>query len=344
MAARAQVRGTSGSEALLAAVDLGSNGFHLVIGRERDGEISIVDRIREPVRLAAGLDEGGRLDEAALARMLASLERFRQRLAGVPRGRTRAIGTSAFRRTARPADLAARAGAALGVPVEVLSGPEEARLIYLGVAHDRPALDGWRLVVDIGGGSTECILGRGFRACATESLQIGCVESAGRFFPAGLAGRRELQRAETAARLELETIERRFRSTGWSECVGSSGTVQAVSALLLARGRSRAGEITPAGVEALWEEIAAAGHADALDLPGPLEDRRPLLAPGVAILRAVLESLGIETMVPTRASIREGVLHDLLGRMRHEDVRDRTIGAPCDERSLPAGPGAGSGP
>lgn len=319
-----------GSEVPLAAVDLGSNSFHLVIGRELDGEVSIVDRLRDPVRLAAGLDANARLGEETVERMLASLERFRQRLVGVPRERTRAIGTNTFRLARGPKDLVERAEAALGLPIEVLSGPEEARLIYLGVAHDRPAIRGWRLVVDIGGGSTECILGRGFQARYTDSLQMGCVGFTARFFPNGVLGRREFQRAEIAAKLELETIERRFRNAGWVECVGSSGTITAVSAILLAQGWSQNGEITLGAVKRLRKELIAAERPEALALPTLQEDRVPVLAAGVAVLKAVFESLEIEAMLPTKASIREGVLYDLLGRIRHEDVRDRTIRALSD--------------
>ncbi len=319
-----------GSEVPLAAVDLGSNSFQLVIGRELEEEVSIVDRLRDPVRLAAGLDANGRLDEPTIARMLASLERFRQRLVGVPRERTRAIGTNTFRLAREPKDRVERAEGALGVPIEVLSGPEEARLIYLGVSHDRPAIPGWRLVVDVGGGSTECILGRGFHVRYTDSLQMGCVGFTKRFFPAGVLGRREFQRAEIAAKLELETIERRFRNAGWTECVGSSGTITAVSAILLAQGWSQHGEITLAGIKRLRKELIAAGRQEALALPTLQEDRVPVLAGGVAVMKAVFESLGIESMLPTKASIREGVLWDLLGRIRHEDVRDRTIRALSD--------------
>jgi len=323
----AEARGPEGggSAATMAAVDLGSNSFHLLIGRELEGELSILDRLRDPVRLADGLADGQRLEEATVARMVASLERFRQRLAGVPRERTRAIGTNTFRLATEPPDLLERAEAALGLPIEVLSGPEEARLIYLGVSHDRPATQGWRLVIDIGGGSTECILGRGFQARYTDSLQMGCVGFTKRFFAGGALGRREFQRATIAAKLELETIVRRYRNTGWTECVGSSGTINAVSAILLAEGWSKDGEITLAELKRLRKQMTAAERLEALQLPSLQDDRRPVLAAGVAILEAVFESLGIETMLATRSSIREGVLYDLLGRIRHEDVRDRSI-------------------
>lgn len=310
----------------VAAVDLGSNSFHLIIGRVLRDELSVVDRMRDPVRLAAGLDEKRRLSQKTVDRMLASLERFRQLLSGIDPSRVRAVGTNTLRLTRRPADLLERASAALGYPIEVLSGPEEARLIYLGVSHDATPTDERRLVVDIGGGSTECILGAGFRPIFTESLQMGCVSFSQRWFPRGELTRKGFQQAEIAAKLELETMERRFRSMGWVDCLGSSGTINAVGTILAEAGWAEPG-ITLAGLKRLRKALISAGKLEALKLPGLQAERAPVLAGGVAILKAIFESLEIESMRTSNAALREGLLYDLLGRIRREDVRDRTIRA-----------------
>jgi len=309
----------------VAAVDLGSNSFHMVVGRVLGGQLSLIDRLRDPVRLAAGLDADGRIAEETIEAMLASLQRFRERLAGIPVGRVRAIGTNTFRKARLPRDLLRRASDALGYPIEVLPGPEEARLIYLGVCHEQAHTEGRRLVVDIGGGSTECILGRGFTPIFTDSLSMGCVSYSLRFFDGELY-RKAFQRAEIAARLELETIERRFRGIGWTDAVGSSGTISAISTILREAGWSD-GVITLGGLKKLRKAIVAAGSVEALELPGLVQDRRPVIAGGLAILKATFDSLRIAELRHSKAALREGLLYDLLGRIRHEDVRDRTIRA-----------------
>ena len=201
----------------VAAVDLGSNSFHMVIGRVIEGQLSVLDRLRDPVRVAAGLDEAGTLSSDALERMLESLERFGQRLLDLPPSRVRAIGTATLRETREPGDLLERAGAALGHPIELLSGAEEARLIYLGVAHEQPKIEGNRLVIDIGGGSTESILGAGFTPIFADSLGMGCVVYSMRYFADGVLSREAFRAAELAARLELQPLRRRFGERGWSE-------------------------------------------------------------------------------------------------------------------------------
>jgi exopolyphosphatase/guanosine-5'-triphosphate,3'-diphosphate pyrophosphatase len=276
------------------------------------------------VRLAAGLDEQGELDEATVARMLDCLKQFRQRLADFPAARVRAIGTNTFRKARRPQALIHLATGALGYPIEILPSPEEARLIFLGVSHFQAPIEGHRLVVDIGGGSTECILGRGFTPLHLDSLSMGCVTYSLRFFPGGRLTRKAFQRAEIAAQLELETIRERFRRDGWRDAVGSSGTINAV-AEILSLTELTDGTVTLAGLKKLRKRMIAAGHVDALELPGLQPDRAPVLAGGLAILKAVFESLGVKVMRTTKAALREGVLYDLIGRIRHEDVRDRTI-------------------
>lgn len=320
----------------LAAVDLGSNSFHMIIGRLEGERLLLLDRLREPVRMAAGLDESGRLSPEALERVLAALRRFGQRLRDVPPGQVRAVGTYTLRETREPQDLLERAGEALGVPIEILGGAEEARLIHLGVSHDQPPTDGHRLVVDIGGGSTECILGKGFQVLYPESLQMGCVHYSRRFFPDGKLTRKAFGRAEIAAKLELETLERRFRAIGWSDCVGSSGTALAVAGILREKGWTR-GSITPEGLEKLRKAAIAAAEVEGLLLPGLQPDRATVLPGGLAILRAVFDTLGIESMTASKAALRDGLLYDLLGRIRREDVRDRTIRALSERFSVDQG-------
>jgi len=312
-----------GSEPV-AAVDLGSNSFHLIIGRDIGGQLSVLDRLRDPVRMAAGLDDSGRLSEETVERMLESLGRFAQRLRGIPKWRKRAIGTNAFRNAKKPRDLLARTSEALEIPIEVLSGVEEARLIYLGVAHGQPEIDGSRLVVDIGGGSTECILGEGFKPRFLDSFDMGCVSYSREFFPQGELTKKGFRKAEVAAKLELGTVVRRFREAGWSACVGSSGTINSIATILHELGETD-GPITLPALKSLRKRLIAAESTAKVDLPGLTGDRLPVLAGGLAILKAVFESMHIESMRPSREALREGLLYDLLGRIRHEDVRDRTI-------------------
>jgi len=315
---------SAGGEDTVAAVDLGSNSFHMVIGRVVEPDVRILDRLRERVQLAAGLDAKGRLSEAAQERALSCLERFGQRLRGMPVDRVRAVGTNTLRRAKNSASFLARARQALGHPIEVVSGREEARLVFLGVSHSLPETEERRLVVDIGGGSTECILGERFEALEAESMHMGCVSYTLRFFGEGELKRDSFRKAEIAARLELQTIERRFRATGWEDAAGASGTVNAIAEIVRQNGWSDQG-ITRYGLRKLRKALTSAGSTDKLDLPGLKADRAAVLPGGLAILIALFDSLGVAQMRPAKGALREGVLYDLLGRIRHEDVRDRTI-------------------
>jgi exopolyphosphatase/guanosine-5'-triphosphate,3'-diphosphate pyrophosphatase len=319
--------GTTGNgSSTFAAVDLGSNSFHLLIARVLGDQVAVLDRLREPVRLAADLDADGNLGERALERMLAGLERFRERLVDLPPRRVRAVGTDTFRRVKQPKDLLGRASSVLGFPIEVLPGGEEARLIYLGVAHEEPAIDGRRLVLDIGGGSTECILGKRFSPLLKDSLAMGCVNFTRRFFEDGRFTRKAFRKAEVAAALEFEPLQRRYQEAGWEDCVGSSGTINAVSDVVRESGWSE-GALELGDVKRLRRALIAAEEADNLDMPGLTDERAQVLAGGLAILKAAFETLGIGSLRASKAALREGVLYDLLGRIRHEDVRDRTIRA-----------------
>jgi exopolyphosphatase/guanosine-5'-triphosphate,3'-diphosphate pyrophosphatase len=308
----------------IAAIDLGSNSFHMIIAELIDGELRMVDRLREMVRLAGGLDEQDNLDEASRQRALDCLQRFGQRLAGFPEGSVRAVGTNTLRR-ARSDGFLRQAQQALGHPIEIIAGVEEARLIYLGVAHGLSDNDTMRLVVDIGGGSTEVILGRRFEPLELESLYMGCVSFSRRFFADGKITAKAMKKALLAARLEVQGIEREFRDIGWGEAVGASGTIKAVRDVVIANGWSEDG-ITLASLQQLVEALVAAGDIEKVSLNGLKDDRRPVICGGVAVLLALFEGLRIERMQVSELALREGLLYDMLGRIRHEDVRERTIG------------------
>lgn len=319
----------SNSESV-AAVDLGSNSFHMVVARVVDDtHFNTLDRLRERVALAAGLDEQRRLGEKARARAIACLERFGQRLRELPPDRVRAVGTSALRQAENARDFLPAAQEALGHPIEIIAGTEEARLIYLGVSHTIADDRGRRLVIDVGGGSTECVLGERFEPLRTDSLSMGCVVYSMRFFPDAKIRGEDFKRAEIAARLKIEPIERRYLESGWDSCVGSSGTILAVDALLRQHNLGDRG-ITLAGLRQLKKMLISAGSlAKVAAIPGVQADRAPVLPGGLAILIGLFEGLGIEQMTATSGSMREGVLYDLLGRIRHEDVRDGTIRQFC---------------
>ena len=307
---------------VFAAVDLGSNSFHLVVARLRRGELEIIDRIQEMVRIAGGLDAGQRLTPAAANRALACLSRFGQRLRGIPPANVRAVGTNTLRRARNRTQFLARAGRALGARVEIVSGREEARLIHLGVAHGLP-VNGPHLVVDIGGGSTELILGEGHEPRRMESLHMGCVGFSHRFFGDGRITARGLEAALTAARLELEPVEAVFPVRGRA-VHGSSGTIRAIIAVARAAGWAE-DAITPRALARLRSALVDAGHVRRLKLPGLDRERAPVFPGGVAILSAVFEALGIEAMRVSESALREGLLFDLVGRKRHTDIRGRSV-------------------
>lgn len=310
----------------IAAVDLGSNSFHMIIARMHGRELTLIDRLREQVRLADGLDEERLLDEQAQTRALECLRRFGQRLAGLSRENIRAVGTNTLRRARNAADFLDRAEEMLGHPIEIISGIEEARLIYSGVAHSLAADNANRLVMDIGGGSTELIIGRGFEPMMMESLSMGCVTMSARFFAGGAITRGGIDRAMVEALLELEPKARAYRARGWQQAVGSSGTLLAVNRILVANGWSTGG-ITPAGVRRLIDAMLGAGHAEQLRLDGLSQDRARILPGGVVILLAALDALGITHMEVSDGALREGVLYDLIGRHHTDDVRDASVKA-----------------
>jgi len=314
----------------LAAVDMGSNSFRLEVGQVIDGRYRRIDYLKETVRLGAGLDGNGLLTEEAAGRGLACLARFAQRLKGFVPAQVRAVATQTLREARNRDAFLARAQGELGFPIEVISGREEARLIYAGVARLQPSSSP-RLVIDIGGRSTEMILGHGRKPVRAESFQVGSVSLSLRYFGDGRFTEQAFRQAQIAAGAELEEALEPFASVHWQEALGSSGTVGAVSQLLAASGVSD-GRITPNGLRWLMEQCLRAGRVDKLALPALKEDRRAVIAGGLAILYTLAAHFGIAELLPARGALRQGVIFDLDER-RHatelrqdgHDIRDASV-------------------
>jgi exopolyphosphatase / guanosine-5'-triphosphate,3'-diphosphate pyrophosphatase len=311
----------------IAAVDLGSNSFHCQIARVDGDQTYPLDGLREAVRLGAGLDDDKNLDDASQARAIACLQRFSERLRSFQPSDVRALGTNTLRVAKNAPAFLKKARAALGFPIEVIAGREEARLIYLGVSHSLPASDEPRLVVDIGGGSTEFIVGEGYKPKRLDSLYMGCVSFSRQFFRDGKFTKGAFKKAELAARAELQHIVAEFSRGNWKHAVGSSGTARALAQVLQLNGLNRdaAPGITPAGLDTLRALAIKAGDGSRLELAGLREDRAAVLPGGLAIMIAVLDELGIEHMNVADGAMREGILIDMLGRTHHRDTRDATV-------------------
>lgn len=320
---------------LLAAVDLGSNSFHMVVARYVLGQLRIIDRIKEHVRLAEGLDGSGGLDEPALLRALDCLSRFGQRLANVPPARVRAIATNTVRQLRQPQHFLMPAESALGHDIEVVAGREEARLIYFGVAHGNPPRDRRRLVMDIGGGSTEFIVGAGFEAIERESLQMGCIATTRRFFADGKLSKKRWKEAQTEITAEFQQFAATYRRLGWQETFGSSGTIKAISEIASAMKLTR-GAVTDSALEAIREQLLESGRIDDIRLPGLPADRRPVIAGGLLILDAAFAELGLKRMQVSENALREGVLFDIIGRGGEHDPREASIQALCQRYGVDA--------
>ena len=312
----------------LASIDLGSNTFRLSIGRivRHEGAVQIYteDKLRELVALANGLDEHKRIKPATVEQALAALQRFGERLRGFQPANVRAVATNTFRVARNAADILPAAERALGFPIEIISGQEEARLIYLGVRQYLPPSDQRRLVIDIGGGSTEFIIGQRELPRELASLEMGCTTWTRQFFPQGRITENRMQQAILAARGAIETIASRYRLTGWDEAYGSSGTAKGLLAILAENGLTQR-DITLDGMEWLRAGLVRAGQVRLQDWPGLKPERAPVLAGGLAIMIAAFQELGIERMRAGEGALRIGVLHDLLGRDSHQDMRDDTV-------------------
>jgi len=312
---------------LLAAIDIGSNSFHMIVARYTLGQLRVVDRLRETVRMADGLDGKGGLNDAARERALQCLARFGQRIRDIPATRVRALATNTVRQLSAPQEFLAPAEAALGKPIEVVSGREEARLIYLGVANAQPPKPGQlRLVIDIGGGSTEFIIGRGFEPIERESLQAGCIASTRRFFPNGKLSRKRWKDGLTEISAEFQQFSQQYRALGWQEALGSSGTHKAIGEICAAMKLTK-GAITAEALPQLRDRLLQAERIQDIDLPGLEKERRPIIAGGVLVLEAAFNALGLQRLIVSKAAMREGILYDMLGRRSDKDPRDASVAA-----------------
>lgn len=311
---------------IIAAVDLGSNSFHLVIARIEDDQIIYLDRIRDHVCLADGLDEEGRLDKQAQDRALHSLRKFEQRLRDVPSHQIRVVGTNTLRAAKNSSHFLRKANEALNHPIDVIAGIEEARLIYLGVARHLPYSGRIRMVVDIGGGSTEMIIGTDERPTRMESLHMGCVTFSKRFFPNGKITAKNMGKAVQAVERELQPFRDEFGLGNWDEVFGASGTVKAVEVALRSIGRDRSG-IDPEGMQQLYRHLIRLGHQDKFSQLGLKGERRPVFAGGFAILYGLFNALKIDQLTVSQYALREGLLIDILGRHQRQDMRSETVRA-----------------
>ena len=309
----------------IAAVDLGSNSFRLQVAHVADDHLFMHDSLRDMVRLGAGLDKHNNLAADTIDRAVEALRRFGERLRGFDPHNVRAVATNTFRVARNSAELLARAQEALGFPIEIIAGREEARMIFIGVSHDLQPYAGKRLVIDIGGGSTEFVIGQGFEPSETESLYMGCVSYSLRFFEDGKLSEGNLKRAEIAARSEIQSIRRNFSAEHWDEAIGSSGTARTLSQVLLANGLSGDGSITRAGLAGLKNLLLQAKEVKNLQLPGLSDERGQVIAGGFCILLAAFAELGIERMEVSNGALRAGVLYELLGRIQHQDTREATV-------------------
>ena len=327
---------------LVAAVDLGSNSFRMLVAQAVNTpsgtQLRPLDTLRESVRLAAGLTDNKILGNDAYQRGLTAIRRFGERIRGFDPANVRAVATNTLRVAKNSQQFIEDAQGALGFPIEVIAGVEEARLIYIGAAHEVPAVQGNRLVVDIGGGSTEFIIGKGYEPRLMESLYIGCVSHSMRFFPKGNIDGHAFKEAELAARREIQVISGAYLKSGWKQVIGSSGTARALAELIsqndlnghgdgLTMGRLSGGSglITREGLRSLKKHLLKYEHVSQVQLLGLKDDRRTVWPGGLAIMLAVFDELGIESMEVTDAALRVGVLYDLLGRSQHHDMRYVTV-------------------
>ncbi len=318
------------SKEIFAAIDLGSNSFHLIVAELKNDQLLIIDRMKEMVRLASGLNDDGKLSEKAQKKGLDCLARFGQRLNNIPAQNIRIVGTNTLRKAKNGAQFIALAEQLLKHPIEVIAGREEARLIYLGVAHSQSENTENRLVIDIGGGSTEFIIGKGFSPSYTESLHMGCVSMTIKAFADGKLSESNFKIAELYSRLELQTIKNTYRNVGWTYATGASGTIKAIGKVLRARHDKKESSeaypgITTKGLKWLIKEMIKQKHISSLELDGLNIERQAIFCGGVAVLYGAFKVLKISAMNVSDSALREGVIYDLQCRLSHEDVRQRTI-------------------
>ncbi|CAD6511686.1 exopolyphosphatase [Candidatus Profftia tarda] len=306
----------------IAAIDLGSNSFHMVIARIVNGALQVLGRLKKRVHLADGLDSKNNLTQAAMERGISCLALFAKRLQGFTEENVCIVGTHALRQAENATDFLKRAAKVIPYPIKIISGQEEARLIFMGVAHTQPA-EGQKLVIDIGGGSTEIILGTDFCPLLLESRQMGCISFAQQFFPCGNINKKNFQNARVAAAQILENMAWKYRIQGWQEALGASGSIKSIHEALIAMGK-KDGMITSGRLELLCKEVLKYKRFSELNLPGVSEDRCRLFVPGLSILCGVFDALAIKELRLSGGALREGVLYEMEGRFHHQNVRSRT--------------------
>ncbi len=311
---------------IVAAVDLGSNSFHMIVCSLTNGKLQTLDRIKEMVRLASGLDKHNHLDAKTQERALGCLERFGQRIRDFPPESVRIVGTSALRIAKNSQQFLDKAEKALNHPIHIISGIEEARLIYQGVAHSLGSKANLRLVMDIGGGSTEYIIGSGDTPQVKESTPMGCVLVSNAFFKDGKLSKSAFTQATLFAEQQLEPLQKQFHRRNWDEAIGASGTLRSIDKVLKAKNWSNNG-ITREGLELLVAHINQCTHVDELNLSDLDPERLPVFPGGLAIIYATFKSLGIEQMTVSDGALREGLIYDLLGRLYDHDIRSATVQA-----------------
>jgi len=313
----------------VAAVDLGSNSFHMIVCSLTNGNLQTLDRLKEMVRLASGLDKKNYLDSRTQERALECLERFGQRIRNFPPESVRVVGTSTLRQAKNSQQFLEKAEKALNHPIHIISGIEEARLIYQGVAHSLGSNANLRLVMDIGGGSTEYIIGSGDTPRVKESTPMGCVLVSNAFFKDGQLSKEAFTQATLFAEQQLEPIQKQFQRKNWDEAIGASGSLKAIDKVLKAKNWSNNG-ITMEGLEYLVAHLTQCNHVNELNLPDLDPERLPVFPGGVAIVYATFKSLGIEQMTVSDGALREGLIQDLLGRLYDHDIRSATVQALAD--------------
>ncbi|ODP96880.1 exopolyphosphatase [Salinivibrio sp. SS2] len=306
----------------IAAVDLGSNSFHMVVARVVGQGLQIISRHKQRVRLAAGLDKKQRLSDEAIQRGVDCLAMFAERLNGIEIDNVRIAATHTLRQAKNAHEFIERANQVFPYPIEIIAGEEEARLIYLGVSHTQQNL-GRRLVIDIGGGSTELVIGEDFQPLLVNSKRMGCVSYNERFFPQGALSEKQFLAAQTATQQKLESLASQYRKAGWQVALGASGTIKAIREVVIGLG-DEDGIITRKRLDNVIEKLLKFKHSDSIDLPGLTEDRQPVFAAGVAILSGVLDALKIDELRFSDGALREGLLYEMEERFQRTDIRGRT--------------------
>ncbi|MGQ0287360.1 exopolyphosphatase [Pasteurellaceae bacterium 22721_9_1] len=306
----------------IAAIDLGSNSFHMIIARIVNGSIQILSRLKQKVQLAKGLDEHGVLDQDAINRGVNCLALFAERLQGFPAENVNVVGTYTLRSAVNNDAFLQQAKTVFPYPINIISGQTEAKMIYAGVSHTQPE-NGRKLVIDIGGGSTEMIIGEGFNPIIAESRDMGCVSFAKQFFPQGEISAQNFERARRTALSRIADLRETYRQSGWQYVLGSSGTIKTVYQVIM-ENIDPDGIITPGRLDFLIERTLKVTHFNQLKLSGLNEDRADVFVPGLAILSAVFDSYGIEQMRYSDGALREGVMYSLDQDFQVINIRQRT--------------------